>query len=449
MAIFTLHFLFMVWHILKNWAALLIPAFYKRIQGKNIQHLRVKGPVIIAMNHPNAFTDPVAFTNITYPLRLKYLARGDAFKPGLVAWLLEQIGIVPIYRMQDGGLDGLKKNDAAYRRVNQLLKKNAKIIVFAEGICVQERRLRPLKKGVARMVFGAYHALPHDNLVVVPVGVNYSKPNHFRSTLFYNVGEPIPVKDFIAHFRENPARANTLFLQTLEPRMRGLITHIRDKRYDEAVYMAETLLKRSLLKARGLSHKNLEQDFDILKEITETVNMAVETRHETVDEFMHTGKAYFKELEQQQLRDWLINPDLNNRVTPKSVLLRQALLVLGWPLHIVGVIGNYGAYRLTKTLTKKILKKNVEFYSSIFIGIGMFLFLLNYLAWFLIFWLFLPNLLWAIIGCLVLAQCGWFSLYYHPFRLKTRGMAKILRNPALATKLAQQRKELMDLLNKF
>ena len=75
----------MVWHLLKYWASFFIPAFYKRVQAKNIKNLQVKGPVIIAMNHPNAFTDPVAITYVSYPQRLKYLARGDAFRPGLVA----------------------------------------------------------------------------------------------------------------------------------------------------------------------------------------------------------------------------------------------------------------------------------------------------------------------------------------------------------------------------
>ena len=131
----------MIWHILRYWISFVLPVFYKRIQGKNIKNIQTKGPVIIAMNHPNAFTDPILISQISYPVKLRYLARGDAFKPGLTAWLLSRIGIVPIFRIQDGGKEGLKKNEEAYRLVNQLLKKNAKVIVFAEGLCIQERRL--------------------------------------------------------------------------------------------------------------------------------------------------------------------------------------------------------------------------------------------------------------------------------------------------------------------
>lgn len=93
------------------------------MQVNSIDHLKVKGPVILAMNHPNAFTDAVAFTFIAHPIRTKYLARGDAFKPGLISWILEQIGIVPIFRLQDAGKEGLLKNQSTFRKVNQLLQK--------------------------------------------------------------------------------------------------------------------------------------------------------------------------------------------------------------------------------------------------------------------------------------------------------------------------------------
>ncbi len=124
----------MIWHLIRYLLSFAIPAYYKRVEGKNVKNLNTGGPAVIAMNHPNAFMDPICITYVSYPLRLKYMARGDAFKPGLVSFLLDQIGIVPIFRLRDGGKEGLQKNDESYKRVNQLLKRNAKIIIFAEGL---------------------------------------------------------------------------------------------------------------------------------------------------------------------------------------------------------------------------------------------------------------------------------------------------------------------------
>jgi len=438
----------MIWHIIRYWTSLLIPIFYKRIQGKNVERLQVKGPVIIAMNHPNAFADPVVFTMACFPPRLNYMARGDAFKPGLITWLLEQIGIVPIFRIQDGGREGLKKNDEAYRRVNALLKKNAKVIIFAEGLCVQERRLRPLKKGVARMVFGAYEFLNNDKLLVVPVGVNYSKPDKFRSNVFYNVGEPIPVKEFIEDYRKNPARAQSAFLTHLEPRMKELITHINEPANDVAVYMLEQLCKKDWMKEQGLAHRNLDHQLTVQKQITARVNAASNLRNPALETFKEKGKIYFETLHRNGLRDWLINPKQNKWVNAPLLGIRVLLLMLGLPIYLVGLLGNLPQLFITDRVTRKLVKKP-EFYASFAIGVGMVVFLAFYLVWFFTAYAFAETVFPAWITIVGFMLSGVFCLQYHPFLLKTIGIFKILKNRTLANKLAAMRQEVMNELNKF
>lgn len=438
----------MVWHTLRYLISFFLPVFYKRVQVKNMHQLKVKGPVIIAMNHPNAFTDPIYIASLAYPQRVSYLARGDAFKPGLIAHLLEKIGIVPIFRIQDGGKEGLKKNDEAYRRVNHLLSKNGKMIVFAEGLCVQERRLRPLKKGVARMVFGAYEALNSDNLVVVPIGVNYTKPDKFRSDIFYNIGEPIPVKEFMADYEQSPAKTYNKFLQVLEPKMKELITHINDKQNDEVVYQVEELCKKGLLKEQGLDYRNLADNFTVLKQLTEKVNKAAENNPELIAEFRPLAKDYFNELKKNNLKDWLVDPKQNNRVKGSWLFLRSIFLVIGFPLYAFGFLANYYPLIFTHKLTKKSIK-NVEFYSSIAIGAGMLIFWAYYLILFTVIYMLSPNVLWPFSICFILILCGYYSLWYHPFMKKTFGIQKILKNEALSTRLSGDREKLISLINKF
>ena len=120
----------MLWHLFKYYLGFVIAAFFKRAQIKNAHYLKVKGPIIIAMKHPNAFMDPVAFSALIYPPKVQYLARGDAFKKGIVKAILQSFGVIPIYRLQDGGKEGLKKNDETYDIVNGLLRTNKKIIIF-------------------------------------------------------------------------------------------------------------------------------------------------------------------------------------------------------------------------------------------------------------------------------------------------------------------------------
>ncbi len=262
----------MLWHIFQYYLCFVIAIYFKRSQIKNAKSIKVKGPVIIAMNHPNAFMDPIAFTTLVFPPRVRYLARGDAFKKGIVTTLLESFGIIPIFRIQDGGKEGLKKNDETYDRVNTLLKNNQKIIIFAEGLCIQERRLRPLKKGVPRMVFGAMDAHNLKDLTVVPVGINYTDPSQFRGTLFCNVGEPIKISDYMAAYKEAPAKTMNQFLADLAPRMKELIININHKHNEEVIAHIEEVYRTKYYKQHKYRIKNLEHDFLFSTKVVDVIN---------------------------------------------------------------------------------------------------------------------------------------------------------------------------------
>lgn len=438
----------MVWHILRVWISFLIPTFYKRIQVKNLDRINVPGPVILAINHPNAFTDPILISYLYYPNRLNYLARGDAFKPGFISWFLGRIGIVPIFRIQDGGKEGLKKNDEAYRKVNQFLKRNGKMMVFAEGLCIQERRLRPLKKGVARMIFGAYEALSNDKLIVIPIGINYSQADKFRSDAFYNVGEAIYVKDFIEAYRQNPAKTNNAILQVLEQKMKALISHIDNKADDRLVEDIETLCKKDWMLEQNLDPGNLEHDLIVLKQIVTKVNEVRKTNPEALDELKSKTTAYFDKLKKHKLRDWLINPNQNKWLSWPVVLLRYIHLLVLSPVYVVALIGNLLPLYLTHRSTLKIIKFK-EFYSSFALGLGMVFFLINYVIWFCVVYHFSETVLTPLLLCVSFMLSGAFALYYHPFYKKTLGITRLLLNKVLAEALLQERKQLISFINKF
>jgi glycerol-3-phosphate O-acyltransferase / dihydroxyacetone phosphate acyltransferase len=438
----------MVFHLLKYWASWLINIPYKNARVHNLDVLRTPDPVIIAMNHPNAFTDPMIFQYLAYPLRLNYLARGDAFKPGFLAWALESLGLLPIFRMQDAGKEGLKKNDATYQRVNARLRRGAKVIVFAEGICIQERRLRPLKKGVARMVFGAYEDIRNDRLKVVPVGVNYSKPDKMRSNVFYNIGEPLFVKDFMDEYAAHPARAYNTFLETLEPKLRELVIHVDDPANDEASYMLEMLCKRSMMVSRGLNRRDLAIQFRITKDLTRLINETAASDPDLLLQFRDNAKRYFQTLRQYRLRDWLIDPAQNRNVRPGVAYARFVAAVILFPLFAIGYFIHLPALRVSQRAARKI-NRNIEFYSSFLIGISMFTFPLTYVGVFTVAVFVAPHVWWAVGACAAVVLCGIFSVWYRSFLLKTGGMLRILKMPEVRASLEKQRIAILGLVNKF
>ncbi len=416
----------MLWHILKYYICFVLATYFKRRKVKNVQHVQVKGPVIIAMNHPNAFMDPVAFTVLAYPPRVFYLARGDAFKKGIVTVLLESLGIIPIFRIQDGGKEGLKKNDETYERVNALLKRNKKIIVFAEGLCVQERRLRPLKKGVPRMIFGAVETSDLKDLTVVPVGANYSNPSQFRSNVFFNIGEPIKVSDYLESYQEAPAKTMNRFLADLAPRMKELIIHINHKHNEHLIEHIEEIYKYKFFKLHHYDFNNLEHDFNFSTKVVDVINKTEETHPEKVKGLYAKTKHYFSDLKKYHIKDWLINPAKQNNLNYLILSLRVLVLVLSLPIYIRGLIGNYIPYKLTHLLVSKKVRV-VEFKASFYMGFGAVFFLVYYLLQYFIVkalsihdWL--PLLF--VIGSIV---TGYICLHLSPFRKKTIGIYRALK----------------------
>jgi len=428
--------------------SVVVAVYFKRTKVKNLEYLKTKGPAILALNHPNSFADPVAFSSMVYPPRVRYLARGDAFKKGLATWFLQQLGIIPIFRIQDGGKEGLLKNDETYNIVNKLLRRNAKIIIFAEGLCIQERRLRPLKKGVPRMIFGAVTDFPElANLVVIPVGVNYSNPSQFRSTVFFNVGKPIKISDYLEAYKEAPAKTMNQFLLDLAPRMKELIVNINHHRNEKVIEHIEEIYKYAYFKKYKYRFSNLEHDFKFSTNVAETINTAELSNPDQVTELAHQTAAYVKSLDKNHLKDWLLNPAKQYLINYAHLIARCLIILAMFPIYVVGVLGNYLPYKLTAMLVRKKIKL-LEFKASFFLGFGAVLFLLNYTLIYTIVTL-CSNYWYGLLVVFIFVLGGRICIWLSPFRKKTMGIYRALRLKAsqlvLWKQLSTQRKEAIAL----
>jgi 1-acyl-sn-glycerol-3-phosphate acyltransferase len=437
----------MFWHLIRILFSFGFDTYYKRVVIKNRHYAMQKAPVIIALNHPNAFMDPVMFSYTSFPPKCYYLARGDVFKNKFARFILEDIGIAPIFRIQDGGKEGLKKNEETYQRVYQLLKRKEKVMIFAEGLCIMERRLRPVKKGVPRMVFNAMEEINDPDLMVVPVGMNYSKPYKFRSDLFINVGEPIRVADYMEQYKAHPAKTLNNFIKVLEPKMKELITHIDNPLNDQLVERLEEMFTRHLARQQSLTYKNPEHDLIILKQIVAAVNKADVEQKEKVESLNMMTRDYFEKLSRMKVRDWLIDPGNLAKINGGNFILRGIILIIFSPLYIRGLLGNYIPYALTPLILKNKVK-NIEFWASFNLAIGNLLFLIFYALQFItVYFLTGRNPGWAFLVIVVSFITGKFALYYYPFLKKTQGLYRILTQNDKANHLKKSREEIAFCFN--
>ena len=96
--------------------------------------------------------------------------------------------MLPVYRVSEG-TENLGINYETFDACKSIFKKNGIVQIFSEGLCINEWRLRPLKKGTARLALSSWEdGIP---LKVIPVGINYSSFRRFGKNVFINFGNTI------------------------------------------------------------------------------------------------------------------------------------------------------------------------------------------------------------------------------------------------------------------
>ncbi len=158
-------------------------------------------PRIFCANHPSSFLDPILVATVV-PFQLGFLARGDAFTPIFNRFLRSQFRMMPVWRDREG-FGNVRKNYGTFELCLERWKSDDSIIIFSEGLCVQEWKLRPLSKGSARLVLQAVQAgIP---LEIVPVGINYGHFHGPGKAADLRFGKPVQAADLLEELRSSGA----------------------------------------------------------------------------------------------------------------------------------------------------------------------------------------------------------------------------------------------------
>lgn len=179
--------------------------FFRHIHIQGLENIPREGPLLLAANHPTAFIEPCVAACFQHRT-LHFIVRGDIFKNPFYIKILKALHLIPIFRFKDG-YTNLKQNQETFRYVNQVLQERKTIFILAEGRTIQEKKLRPVQKGPARMVFGAYDAYGVKDTKIIPIGFNYEQANVWRKDVMIQCGTPISVADFLPAYHENPLQA--------------------------------------------------------------------------------------------------------------------------------------------------------------------------------------------------------------------------------------------------
>lgn len=199
---------------------MILPLFCHSIVVNRKELLRTKGPLLIASNHPNSFLDAIIF-DILFSLPVTSLARGDAFKNKKVFRLLRSLKMLPVYRIREGS-ENLNTNYDTFDTCIDLFKHGEAVLIFSEGLCVNEWNLRPLKKGTARLAFKAWDE--GILLKVLPAGINYSSFRKPGKKVVIHFGDILEANSFAE--TSTDGSKHLLFNKELYTRLQPLVYEI-------------------------------------------------------------------------------------------------------------------------------------------------------------------------------------------------------------------------------
>ena len=435
----------MLYYIVKFIANIFYRIYYRiAIVGK--QHIPYRHPLVIAPNHTNAFVDPTIF-GMGIRNKIRFFARGDVFKGRLAKWALNDLNISPMYRMQDGYSE-LKKNDKAFEECKNLLSDNKTIMIYPEAICIQEKRLQPLKKGLTRIVFQTEEFFDFKkNVLVVPVGLNYSKAPKFGSRLFINIGAPVSIKNYEETFKQDKVKAINEFTKYLEREMTKLIITVDNKEND---VLAEHLLEISLcewMQEKGADTNDVESQYHASKEVVEMINFIDKEKPAFLETLKNEVASYIQQLQKLKLRDHLLRPESINQMNFVQFFIEFLIIWLGMPFYAIGWFTNAPPYIVSRKFADKKIKK-AEFYASIYLNMSMLLWLAYYGIQLLVVALVFRN--WSVLGAyaLLVPVTGLYTLWYYPAMKKAFGRLRLLRmvrqQKKTVEQLVQQRMQIVS-----
>ena len=183
-----------IWYLFVKYYMRLGFAFYfKKILISGADQVPRNKAILFVSNHQNALIDPLLIGAVS-PRELNFLTRADVFNKPLIKALLSSVNMLPIYRIKDG-ITGLSRNEEVFQKCYKILNNKGTVLIFPEGNHNIQRRLRVLSKGFTRIILGALEANPDLEIVVVPIGINYTNAKKFASSVHLVFGEAIPVHD--------------------------------------------------------------------------------------------------------------------------------------------------------------------------------------------------------------------------------------------------------------
>lgn len=340
------------------------------------ENIPVGEPLIIAPNHLNALMDAIAILSLPPSDMSKvYLSRADLFNlPKLIVRFLRFAKLVPAFRIRDG-YENLDKNKASFDEAEDVLINNAAVVIMPEGNQGEEKKIRPLVKGIFRIAFSAQQQMPAGKSVkILPVGIDMGHLMKFGKHIIINIGKPIDIADYTRIYEENPAKAINQLKSKLKIEMESLIQNHATDKYYSCFEIAIEVVGNEMLNELKLSDNTVNRFIAGQKTAGLLVDLE-KNNHQKIEQLNELCETYKEGLQKVNLRsENLEKPAMGVHTLFITGLLNILYILIGLPGFLLNIL----PFKIP-TLFVKIL--NIEykgFYSSVYYGFSILSFPLMY-----------------------------------------------------------------------
>ena len=379
--------------------------YYPKIEFDGKDQLPKTGPVLVCGNHPNSLVDPILI-GITSGRPVRFMAKAPLFKTPVLGAVMSGLGMIPTYRGSDDSKQVRRNLESLDSSIQFLIDGDA-VGIFPEGKTHDLVQLEMVRSGVARIAVKAVEE-GAENLMVVPVGLNYAHKERFRSGVSVQVGRPIKVKDWLENSQEEGRKAIRALTNEVATRLKSVIVHLEEPNWEPLLDDFVALTKPDSQVCPMV----------LRKRIADAMNYFVLEDRPRAEEIAKSVRAHGSEVSECKLSlDSLVLQSQGKGLVGRAIF-RFGICLFGLIPVVIGLVFHLVPFLIVRFVAARVTPPGRTAVSLYRLLVGMPV----YAAWYtgFVFWLWWVGSLWptGTLAVLVLPFLGMLAISYCPFLLK-------------------------------
>lgn len=400
----------MIYKALKQIVKLALWIFFSKIIVNKRREMPNHGPLIIVVNHPNTFMDPLIVASL-FKQQVGFLGNASIFINSIVNSVFRYFNVIPVYRQKDVGSNEPIDNENSFSACTEYLSGGNALMIFPEGSSYHELKLRKIKTGTARIALSTEEQKGFKlGLKILPIGLYYSNPSRFRSKIHINIDQAFEVSEFKEIYKQDKIRAVQELTEKIRKVLDENVITTGDDEQEDLFRKIKRVYKNRLQQKTGAP-----EEFQLTKEMIKAIEYFRVSNEAFFLRIKNQVDKYIQLLEEARLSGAGQEKVLNR--SEKIVFSFSGLLylILGSPIFLFGVIQNYFPYKIPYWTARKITAE-LEYQAPIMLTVGIVVFPVLYTMLGYAFYVFASKDIFIIsLYVILLPLSGFYSIHYLDF----------------------------------